>query len=61
MLSMAGRQVQRLQMGRSKGAIRVGGDLILEGVIFSEVSGAWAVAGAGVADIGFGAVDDDPF
>ena len=46
-------------MGKSKGAIRVGGVLILMGVVFSVVSGAWAVAGGGVADVGFGAVDEE--
>ena len=51
--------MQRLQMGKSKGAIRVGEVLILEGVVFSGVSGAWAVAGAGVLDVGFGAVDGE--
>ena len=43
-------------MGRSKGAIRVGDVTILMGVVFSGVSGAWAVAGAGVLGFGFGAV-----
>ena len=46
-------------MGKSKGSIRVGGVLILEGAVFSGVGGAWAVAGAGVLGVGFGAADDE--
>ena len=46
-------------MGKSKGAIRAGDVLILMGVVFSRVSDAWAVAGAGVLDVDFGAVDDE--
>ena len=46
-------------MGKSKGAIRAGEVIILEGAVFSGVSGAWAVAGAGALDVGFGAVNDE--
>ena len=55
MLSMAGSQVQRLQVRRSKGAIGVGNILILKGVVFASgdhragrTAGGWVLGVAGL-------------
>ena len=47
-----------LRMGEGRGAIGVGKAPILEGIVLSWVGVVWAVVGAGVPDVGLGAVDD---
>ena len=47
-------------MGEGRGAIGVGKALIHEGIVLSWVGVVWAVVGAGVPDVGLGAVPHLP-